>query len=377
MALRDGQRAVRAAGEPSIRHRASTAPWCAWSRSSQPPVVDAEAPEPNSCRWRSASAASCCATPWASGWSCETQFSGRFDLSSGGPKKCPSAEYVSPGPSRRRHEKSPSTTGFLVRGTHPVAPQRSGGFAESSGIRPPVEGADSCRRRGSGGRQSVDQLVGRHLNGLLVRIACGLRSMIRKPDRHADPRSAASFARSAWLGVLQTGYRERIEAPERYLPGRPSSRRRHGRCRAVARGLPCRTWLFAGICSRTIDEAGLRARFCEPGDRSCSRTAHRSSCRSAAESVNCCGDQVKHVLLGLGVAQIGVQEMLPRRMIGRLLQIIHADKRESTARCWVARYEVDKCPSPRVSPWLSSSFLLGAVGHRSQFSSDRSLARFA
>ena len=200
VALRDGERAVRAArelrpaaarGQRRGAHGAAGGAAGGRRRSGSA----------KSCRSPSASAARSCATRWASGW--RRTASPATSTSSAAPRKCRSPN-TSRWPKPSRHEKSPSTDGLCSwnaanRLAGPLVLPRRGGATRSarslgraaSGCGEPVsrvEGAAHAQRQ----RRHVDQFVGRHLFGGGIDLECRCRRARSVPCE-------ASFARSAWL----------------------------------------------------------------------------------------------------------------------------------------------------------------------------------
>ena len=155
------------------RRRAWTAPWCAWCRCAGAGRGRREAAVASSCRSPSASAASCCATRWANGWS-EKSFTGTFDVQRRA-EEVPVAEYVALALDEKRGRRAcsdlPRWTTLELSRCQPV---------------PRVEGAAHAQRQ----RGDVHQLVGGHL-------LAGSRWSVRRPRGLRSP--GASFARSAWL----------------------------------------------------------------------------------------------------------------------------------------------------------------------------------
>ena len=146
-----------------------------------------------SCRSPSASAASCCATRWASGWR-QHGFAGSFDTQRRA-EEVPVAEYVALAqPSARaEHERKARSADGLLRST---------GAARRQAAAQPVtrvEGAAHAQRQW----RHVDQLVGRHL---LCRRVGVLTVDAGAPER---PLVLRSLVRPFCLaGVCRTGYRK-------------------------------------------------------------------------------------------------------------------------------------------------------------------------
>jgi hypothetical protein len=129
------------------------------------------------------------------------------------------------------------------------------------------------------------------------------------------------------------GLQKRIETSETVSFGLPSSRRRPGRCRAVARALPCQIWRCAGICSSTTMKPG-----CWPD--LCTRVGHavvecikvfpevrreRCTARRSCPTRPVCSVPIRQVCIQEVVAQLG----------GCIVQFRHAVRRVWTERCWV------------------------------------------
>jgi hypothetical protein len=146
VALRDGGRAVRAAGILRSAARVDSAVVRMVPRESRPRSTRSCCP--SWCRWPSASGARCCATRWASGW--RRRASPATSTCSGGPRKC---RWRVPGRRWRSgsEKKKPRSAGLSRRG----AGMRLGGREPVAG----VEGAAHAQRQ----RRDVDQLVRRHL----------------------------------------------------------------------------------------------------------------------------------------------------------------------------------------------------------------------
>ena len=120
---------------------------------------------------------------------------------------------------------------------------------------------------------------------------------------------------------LGSGLQKRIEASERYLAIRP-----------VVRCIPedveqllARFLVKLGVCRNMLqhdDEAGLRARLVnQVGHAVVQRIEVLAEMRRKGVLR---GDHVQNVLLALGIAQVGIQEMLVQ-LGGGLLQVVDAE----------------------------------------------------
>ena len=149
-----------------------------------------------------------------------------------------------------------ATVAAQARDTAQGPPRREGGAVlAGAGVLPlPGEAERRGKRREPlGGMYRIQVALSQYpaLNGLLMRSAMGDTStslsvgifsagspLISMPSTAWV--SLASFARSAWLVDAERAT-EKNRNTGTVFCGRPSSRRRRGRCRAAARGLPCRT----------------------------------------------------------------------------------------------------------------------------------------
>ena len=122
--------------------------------------------------------------------------------------------------------------------------------------------------------------------------------------RSAEPRSPVLLG---WC--VQNGLQKRIEAPERDFPVPPVV----GGVAEDVEQLLARFLVELGVGRDLLendDKTRLRARFMQRvGHAVVQRVKILAEVRRKGELL---GNQVENVLLGLGVAQVGVQEMLAR-----------------------------------------------------------------
>ena len=109
----------------------------------------------------------------------------------------------------------------------------------------------------------------------------------------------------------QNGLQKRIEASERNLPLPPVV----GRVAEDVEQLLARLFVKLGVGRNVLeygDKAGLRARFVYRVGHAVVERVKVLARRGGEREL--CADQVEHVLLGLGAAQISVQKVVPQTL---------------------------------------------------------------